>query len=144
MFHLLLVLGAMGLSTLIQQGCDSEREPKAKRERDEDREQERGDDEERRRPKSAHKNEVEKLAREFTHIRCSRGTSMDQARTAELRTQEIIKRMKEIRDELSDSIEQQGVEQQILRLIQTECSSSSVSSTESPDLESPSMKLYSR
>ena len=68
------------------------------------------------------KDELEELTAEFIDIKCSRGTSAEQASVAETRTKEIVERIKEIRDSKEDSAEQQEVELRLLDLIQTDCS----------------------
>ena len=71
---------------------------------------------------SAPMDELEELTEEFIDIKCSRGTSAEQASAAEIRTKEIMERIKEIRDAKEDSVEQQELDRRLLDLIQTDCS----------------------
>ena len=71
---------------------------------------------------STPKDELEELTEEFIDIKCSRGTSAEQASVAETRTKEIMERIKEIRDSKEDSVEQQELDRRLLDLIQTDCS----------------------
>ena len=68
------------------------------------------------------KDELEELTAEFIDIKCSRGTHTDQARPAEERTQEIMARIKEMREEKEDSEEQKKLELRMLDLIEPDCS----------------------
>ena len=68
------------------------------------------------------KDELEELTAEFIDIKCSRGTSAEQASVAETRTKEIIERIEEIRDSKEDSAEQKEIQLRLLDLINPDCS----------------------